>query len=209
MIWRLRWRAFEGSRLALWLWFIIAAAIPSLIDLLSGTYFANNPRYGLPALPAAYLLAGMGIACFSERTGLILLLLIVISWGDIMVTMFRQRSRSEEPFRPIAYSIAAHNTPSDLVLVHSIPSGVLGIARYSNKSSDVGAWVQQLGQRRVPESIERLVAGRSRVFFVLAHPLGEPVPEEQWLRARSIIGSDGWRQRIKVIEFRPKTGETF
>ena len=107
----------------------------------------------LPALPAAYLLAGMGIACFAERTAAILLVLIVISWGDIMVTMFRQNSRSGEPFRPIAYSIAAHNTPSDLILVHSIPSGVLGIARYSNKSSAVGVWVEQLGQRRVPESI--------------------------------------------------------
>ena len=68
MVWRLRWRAFEGSRLMLWLWFVVAAATPSLIDLLSGTYFTNNPRYALPALPAAYLLAGMGIACFADRT---------------------------------------------------------------------------------------------------------------------------------------------
>ena len=50
-------------------------------------------------------------------------------------------------------------------------------------------WVEQLGQRRVPESIQSLIARRSRVFFVLAHPLGEPVPEEQWLRLRSIVSS--------------------
>lgn len=209
MIWRLRWRAFEGSRLALWFWFVVAAATPSLIDLFGGTYFANNARYALPALPAAYLLAGMGIACFADRIGVILLVLIVISWGDAMVSMFRQHSRSEEPFRAIAQSITAHNTPSDLIVVHSIPSGVLGMARYSNKSSDIGVWVEQLGERRVPESIQSLIAGRSRVFFVLAHPLGEPVPEEQWLRAQSNVGSDSWRQRIKVTEFRPKTGEKF
>ena len=200
MAWRLRWQTFQGSRLMLWLWFVVAAATPSLIDLLSGTYFTNNSRYALPALPAAYLLAGMGIACFADRTAAILLVLIIVSWGDVI---------SGEPFRAIAQSITAHNTPSDLILVHSIPSGVLGIARYSDKSSAVGVWVEQLGQRRVPESIQSLIAGRSRVFFVLAHPLGEPVPEEEWLRAQSIVSNDRWRQRIKVVELQPKVGESF
>jgi len=209
MVWRLRWRAFEGSRLMLWLWFVIAAATPSLVDLLGGTYFTNNPRYALPALPAAYLLAGMGIACFADRTAAILLVLIFISWGNVILNMFRQNARSGEPFRAVAQSVTAQNTPLDLILVHSIPSGVLGLARYSEKSSAIGVWVEQLGQRRVPESIQNLIAGRSRVFFVLAHPLGEPVPEEQWLRLRSIVSHDGWRQRIKVTEFRPKAEGTF
>ena len=55
-----------------------------------------------------------------------------------MVTMFRQNSRSEEPFRAIAQSITAHNTPSDLILVHSIPSGVLGMARVQRQ--EFGHW---------------------------------------------------------------------
>ena len=121
------------------------------------------------------------LPALADRTAAILLVLIVISWGDVTFSMFRQNSRSGEPFRAIADSIAAQITPSDLILVHSIPSGVLGIARYSNKSSAVGVWVEQLGQRRVPESFQGSCR-RSRVFFVLAHPLGEPVPEEQWLR---------------------------
>jgi len=207
--WRLRWQAFQGSRLMLWLWFFVATGTPFLIDLISGTYFINNARYALPALPAAYLLAGMGIACFADRTAIIVLVLIVISWADVVVTMFRQNARSGEPFQAIAQSITAHNTPADLILVHSIPSGILGIARYSDKSSAIGVWVEQLGQRRVPESIQGLIAGRSRVFFVLAHPLGEPVPEEEWLRAQSIVSSDRWRQRIKVVELQPKIGATF
>jgi uncharacterized membrane protein len=209
MAWRLRWQAFQGSRLMLWLWFIVAAATPSLIDLLSGAYFTNNPRYTLSALPAAYLLAGMAIACLANRTTAILLVLIAVSWGDVIVTMFRHNSRSGEPLRAIAQSISGQVTPSDLILVHSIPSGVLGIARYSDKSATIGVWVEQLGQRRVPESIENLVAGRARVFFILAHPLGEPSPEEQWLRARSIVSNDRWRQRIKVVELQPKIGGSF
>ena len=58
--WRLRWQAFQGSRLMLWLWFVVAAATPSLIDLLSGTYFTNNARYALPALPGRVLTGGHG-----------------------------------------------------------------------------------------------------------------------------------------------------
>ncbi len=73
----------------------------------------------------------------------------------------------------------------------------------------IAPWVPQLGGHSGPDSMQRLVAGKSRIFYVLAHPLGESVPEEQWLRARSIVGQDGWTDRIKVIEFRPTAGGTF
>ncbi len=209
MMWRLRWRAFAGQRLMLWLWFGVAAGTPSMVDLLHGTYFANNPRYTFPALPAAYLLAAMGIACFSKRTMPVVLLLILISWSDAIVKIYRQDSRSGEPFLTVAKTVAVPANPSDLIFVHSIPSGILAMARYSDRTSMIAPWVPQLGGHSGPDSMQRLVAGKSRIFYVLAHPLGESVPEEQWLRARSIVGQDGWTDRIKVIEFRPTAGGTF
>jgi len=209
LIWRLRWSAFAGRRLMLWLWFGIAAVTPSIVDLVHGTYFANNPRYTVSALPAAYLLAGMGIACFSKRTAPVVLAMILVSWSDAIAKIYRQNSRSGEPFRAIAQAVVSDGTSSDLILVHSIPSGVLGVARYSDSNTFIAAWVQQLGKRTVPDSIQKLVAGRSRVLFVLAHPLGEPRPEEQWLRAMSVVGRDDWTERIKIIEFRPNSDGTF
>ena len=209
MAWRMRWRAFAGDRLLVWLWFLLAALIPSMVDLLRGTYLANNPRYTIAALPAAYLLAGMGFVCMSRRFALFASALILISWGESIVKLYRLDSRVGERFRAPAWALASDRTASDLIVVHSIPSGVLGVARYSNKTTPIAAWVQQLGHRSVPASIESLVRGRSRVLFVLVHPLGEPVEEEQWLRQNSKVGRDGWKDRIKVTDFRPRQGKVF
>ena len=44
----------------LWLWFVIAAATPSLVDLLSGTYFTNNPRYAIACSSGRLLTGGHG-----------------------------------------------------------------------------------------------------------------------------------------------------
>lgn len=209
MMWRQGWRTFAGQRLMIWLWFGFAAGMPSVLDLLQGTFLANNPRYTLAALPAAYLLAGMGIACFSKRTMPLVLLLIMISWSDAILKIYRQHSRGGEPFLAVAKAVAAKATPSDLIVVHSIPSGILGIARYSDGASMIAPWVRQLGRHSDPASIQRLVAGKSRVFYVLAHPLGEPISEKEWLRTRSVVDQEYSIERIKVTEFRPAAGGTF
>jgi hypothetical protein len=66
---------------------------------------------------------------------------------------------------------------------------VLGVARYLEADLPMAAWVGQLGRRRVPDDIEALVAGRPRVAFVRVHDVGEPAPEEDWLRAHaSLLG---------------------
>jgi uncharacterized membrane protein len=209
LAWRLRGRAFAGNRLLVWLWFLLAAVTPSLIDLMRRTYFANNPRYTIAALPAAYILAGMGLACLSRRIAVLVVVLVLVSWGTAILKVYRLESRVGERFRLAAQVFALDPTPSDAIIVHSIPSGVLGVARYCSKTTPIAAWVQQLGQRTVPQSIASLVRGKSRIFFVLVHPLGEPVQEEQWLRQRSIVSQDGWTERTKIVEFRPKSGETF
>ena len=68
------------------------------------------------------------------------------------------------------------NSRSDLILVHSIPSGVLGVARYANGPAPIASWVGQLGNRRMPESLGQLAAGRSRILFVKVHQVGAAGP---------------------------------
>ena len=92
------------------------------------------------------------------------------------------RGASARTVPRIAEFVSSEATPSDLVLVHSIPSGVLGIARYANPSLNITSWVQQLGNRKVPDSLLALGRGRSRLLYVKVHQLNEPAPEEEWLR---------------------------
>lgn len=206
MMWRLRSRIFAGPCLLLALWFVFVCAAPTLIDLIQHTYFTNNPRYTFVALPAAILLAAIGLSTFARRTAFVLLLLILLCWTAAIVSIYREPSRSGESFREVARMASSTDSSSDLVLVHSIPTGVLGLARYANRASSIACWIQQLGNRHVPESLQALIGGRRRVLFILAHPLEEPRPEERWLRANGVIVLEKWVDRIKVIDFRPRDG---
>ena len=113
------------------------------------------------------------------------------------------------PMRKIARAATLNSQPSDLVLVHSVPSGVLSIARYANGSAALASWVEQLGNRHVPFSVQSLAAGRSRVVFVKIHDAGAPAPEEDWLRANAIAFQESQIGLGTIVDFRPKTGMTF
>jgi hypothetical protein len=86
--------------------------------------------------------------------------------------------------------------------VHSIPSGVLGLARYMEASVPMASWVGQLGTRRVPESVVALTASRRATFLVVAHSVGEPDPERAYLEEHARLVRDDWLESVRIVEFR-------
>jgi Dolichyl-phosphate-mannose-protein mannosyltransferase len=206
---RLRLRMFGSRRLLLWLWFLAAVAGPFIIDLLQGTHAMFYSRYMLAALPAAYLLAAVGLGCLGLRIRVIVLLLVLFVWARELVSIYRKDSRSWQPLREVAGAVISNGSPSDLILVHSIPSGVLGVARYANGSAALASWVGQLGMRRMPQSLHALAAGRTRILFVKVHDVEEPAPEEDWLRANAVVFHEMRLAAATVVDFRPRDSETF
>jgi hypothetical protein len=94
------------------------------------------------------------------------------------------------------------------VIVHSIPTGVLGVARYLEGARPMSSWVGQLGTRRVPRDIERLVAGRAGVFWVEVESLREPAPEEAWLKRNArLVEATSNDFGGRVLHFVPQAGE--
>jgi 4-amino-4-deoxy-L-arabinose transferase-like glycosyltransferase len=205
----LRQKLFSGRSLFLWLWLIAGSVGPTAIDLLQDTYTAAFPRYAIGGVPAACLLGGIVLSSAGPRLGVALLCLVVVAWLPGLHNIYRQDSRYGEPVREIAQIISATARPSDLVLVHSIPSGVLGIARYAQTSAAFGSWVGQLGNRRVPESLKTLAHGRSRILLVKLHEVGAPAPEEDWLRANASMMNQKRSQAIDLIDFQPKRDSAF
>jgi len=206
---RFRQQLFSGRCLLLWLWLIAGCAGPTAIDLLQHTYTAAVPRYAITGVPAACLLGGIVLSLVGPRLGLALLGLVVVAWLPGLHNIYRQKSRCGEPVREIAQIISATARQSDLVLIHSIPSGVIGVARYAKTSVAFGSWVGQLGNRRVPESLKTLAHGRSRILLVELHEVGAPAPEEDWLRANASMVNQKRIQAINLIDFEPKTDGTF
>jgi Dolichyl-phosphate-mannose-protein mannosyltransferase len=209
MVWRLRAQVFSQSRLLLWLLFVATCTGPLVFDFLRHSYTMAVPRYAIAALPAAYLLAGAGLACLGQRTRVIVLVPIVLAWSPNVLSIYHDRSRNWQPIREVSHSVCANSSSSDLILIHSIPSGVLGIARYADGPAELASWVGQLRTRRVPESIHKLAAGRTRILFVRMHEVREPAPEEDWLRANAVVSHETRLGSARIIDFRPLHAETF
>ena len=209
MVWRLRSRVFNSRLLLLWLLFAAACATPLAFDLVQHTYTTAYPRYAIAALPAAYLLAAAGLACLDRRIRIVMLILIVLAWVPNLLSIYYSQSRALRPICEIARAASANSRTSDLILVHSVPSGVLGVARYVSGSAPLASWVGQLGTRRVPESLHALIDGRTRVVFVKVHQVREPAPEENWLRANALVFQETQFRIGVVVDFRPQHAETF
>jgi mannosyltransferase len=190
-----------GGRDLLWLWAVAACTGPVVFDLLRGTSTSLISRYALAGMPAGMLLLALALGALRAEVAAAALMLLVATWAPGLRDVFRHRSRAGEPYRQVADRVGAWAGPRDLILVHSIPSGVLGIARYLEADAPMAAWVGQLGRRRVPRDVESLVAGRGRVALIRIHDVGEPAPEESWLRANATVLGERRVESAVVVYF--------
>jgi 4-amino-4-deoxy-L-arabinose transferase-like glycosyltransferase len=206
---RLGRRLFTGERGLVWLWVAAACTGPVVFDLMRGTNTSAIPRYALAGLPGVLVLAAVGLGRLRPAVRVAVLLAILLAWSPGVRTLLHLPYRQYEPYRQVAASLNATITADDLVLVHSIPSGVLGIARYLNGATMMASWVGQLSQRRVPADAEALTQGRAQVILVTIHEVGEPAPEEAWLQAHARLVDESRRQAARVSVFRPIAGDRF
>jgi hypothetical protein len=169
-----------------------------------GTHATLFPRYVLAGLPAGLALTAMALGRVPPVLRVGLLALIVVAALPADRALFTKPARYNHEFRQIATDLRAAGPATDVVaLVHSTPSGVLGVSRYADREARIASWVGQLRQRRVPESLHTLMGGYVTVVFIMIHAVGEPAPEEDWLRANATVVSDVRRGGARLVTFRP------
>jgi 4-amino-4-deoxy-L-arabinose transferase-like glycosyltransferase len=189
-----RRRGEWGPRALPGLWIAASCLGPLLFDLLCHSRSAIISRYAWPALPAAALLVGMLGVRLAARPRRILAAVLLIAWLPGYWRMFRPIPRHGDSFREAGAVLRQWARPGDVVIVHSIPSGVLGLTRYLGDRPAVASWVGQLGRRRVPADTEILTTGERRVALVEVHELQAPAPEEVWLRENArLVGAQELR----------------
>lgn len=201
---RSRVSRLQDPVMLVWLWVAATCVGPVALDLVRGTGTARFSRYALAGMPAAMLLMGVALKQLSVRARLIALACLVVACAHGDAELLSTSNRQAEPYREIAESINASSGPSDLVLVHSIPSGVLGIARYLRPDVRVASWVGQLQQRRVPDDVTALTEGASRVVLVTIHEVGAPAAEEAWLRAHATVVEERQQNAGRIVIFAAK-----
>jgi mannosyltransferase len=192
---RTRPRGIFGRRTRL-AWFWILGSIFGLVafDLLRGTSVSLVSRYAVLGLPAAMLLAAVAVTRFPPRTAVVLAGLVGLAWLSGIRDSFTPLARPHQPFPAIAAHLADASQRPDVVLVHSIPTGVIGLARYLPAEIPLASWIVQLEGRSAPEDLARLLEGHCRAALVKVHDLGRRSPAEEWLRAHALlVDSARWR----------------
>jgi 4-amino-4-deoxy-L-arabinose transferase-like glycosyltransferase len=207
--WRWRMQVFAGPKLMVWLWFLAAALGPLIADAGRGTYVAAYLRYSSAAMPAACLLGGLVLSSWRDLVTWGGIFLIGVCWVPSVAGIYLSRSRSGQQNADVAKHVAEYGGPGDLILVHSIPTGAIGLARYTRTPGAFATWVGQLGQRKVPESLLTLLAGRTHVYLVKIHTVGEPAPEEAWLRENANLVKEKQLGDAFITEFEPRGSERF
>jgi 4-amino-4-deoxy-L-arabinose transferase-like glycosyltransferase len=213
------WLALRGSvrglfarrPLLLWGWLAAACAGPLVFDLLRHTTTSDVPRYVLSGLPAAVLLAGIAISQLPPPIDLAFLGTVLLTWvPGIRAIAAAKAPRPWEPYSEVAARLESWARPGDVVLVRSIPSGVIGVARYLRREIPLASWVGQLGSRELPADLEHLLQGRRRLAVATIHDLGAPNEIEPWLQMHArLAGRETFpSSRAEVLYFEPANGET-
>ncbi len=185
-------------------WVLAAVLGPVLFDLWRHTNASLVARYALAGLPGAMMLVGLAMKRLRGWTYPAFLVASLVLWLPAIRDVFAEPSRPFEPFPELAARVESSAGPSNLIIVHSIPSGVLGVARYLESGTPLVSWVPRLGLRGVPADLDALLDGRCGVTLVKVHDLGDPSPAEAWLRRHATLAGD---ERItaftEILEFRP------
>lgn len=209
------WAWFSPPRTLLWGWVLAPCVGLVLFDQWRKTYVVAVPRYALAGLPAALLLLGWGLGQLRRRLRWLLLGLIVLLCLVSVRRMYLNSSRALSPYRQVGSLVVEEARANDLILVHSIPSGVAGIARYLEAAGDLpegvgfASWVGQLGQREVPADLLRLAAGRERIIVVTIHAVGEAATQVEWLQDNAVLTAERRIQTARIYTFVPRAGERF
>jgi 4-amino-4-deoxy-L-arabinose transferase-like glycosyltransferase len=178
---------FDRDRLLLWAWVLAAVLGVFVFDILRGTSASYLTRYALAGFPAAMLLVALAVQQLPARARSGFLVLMVLGWSAGAWPLLTRPARPGAAYGTLSQALQARLTPSDLVLVHSVPSGVIALSRYLAPKTTVASWVAPLAQRGVPDDLEGLLRGRHRVALVQVHHLSQPAPVEPWLRQHASL----------------------
>lgn len=173
---------FERDRLLLWAWVLAAVLGVFVFDILRGTSASYLTRYALAGLPAAMLLVSLAVEPLPSRARSGFLALLVLAWSAGAWPLITRSARPGAAYGTLARALETRLSPSDLVLVHSVPSGVIALSRYLDPELPLASWIAPLARRKVPDDLETLLPGRRRVALVQVHHLSQPAPAEAWLR---------------------------
>jgi hypothetical protein len=193
----------------LWAWALFPCIGLLAVDLFLDTHTSLIARYALAGLPAGLLLIAMALSAQTRSANWLFVAALALAWSPALFMMIEGPPRPVHPFPEMAADIKARLGESDLVIVRSIPGGVVGLARYLDPSTLLASRAVRLHDRDPDTDMPALLRGRCLVALVIAHDLGDPSPQLDWLErqakpVRTVTFSEAPLAEIRY--FRPPQG---
>lgn len=135
-------------------------------DLTRGMSLLKTERYVIAALPAALAALACAVLHLRQTVRYAVLLLVILVWSSKIAPMATGQVRPNEPYNDLAAAID-RLTP-DLVILNSIPSGVLGLARYLRSDLEIAPILPML-RNVTSDHVDRWIISKCRVAFIDAH----------------------------------------
>lgn len=156
------------------------------------------------------LLAALLLSQLPPKLHAVALSALLLAWLPGALALTRGDPRSWEPYRKAGARLMSWAQPGDVVVIHSVPPGVVGLARYVKRDIPLVSWVEGLGLRQ-SGGMPSLMAGHRRVALVKIHDMRVPSPAEAWLREHArLIRRDLFdKSGAAVLYFEPLNGATF
>ncbi len=193
-----RFVALRSTHLLL-LWLAASMAGLIMFDLIQDTYARQHSRYAFVALPAALLLLAAALARLPYVARAIAMVALLGLWGTGILRL-NVRNRGDNPFSTAAASINAGGGAERVVVVHAIPTMVMGYARYVDERTLMLDWVEAHGTRTVERDAAGIAAVAPRVTLVKSPP-ARVVPEETWFTSRAASVSRSRGVGYEIVDF--------
>lgn len=167
------WRRRGASAgLLLLLGFVVPVGFIMGLDWIRATRQVTVPRYLLPAAPAMYLALASAVGFVSRwaRVVVVAALCGILVVGGIWQMTVREPQW--QPFDVVGRYLSDHVAPNDLVVIRSIPSGVVATCGHLDPDLMVGAMTRDLDESSCRSRVQRLLAertGNGSVWLVVAH----------------------------------------
>ena len=197
---RLRLQAVNWRPVLPCMWFAASVFGVILFDVLRGTHASLVTRYVVPGLPALFLVIAFAMSRMRRDVAALAVLLVAMGWGWNLYQVLRIPLQSLQPFSEIASHIDEHATPGDVVIVRSIPAGVLALTRYMKTETPVLSWVEQSGVHG-EKDLERVMQSFCRIVLLSIHSVDRNTVEP-FLRAHSSNVTEVQVRDVPVLYFR-------
>lgn len=216
---KLPWSFCSGQRTLVWAWLLAPCVGVFLFDFVQNTYTASVTRYVLSAMPAAFVLVGLALSRLDRRSQLVFFSLIVALSLAGDRRLYLAEARVGQPYLKVVHLLENDVQTSDIVIVHSVPSGVVGLARYlkalddGKNSVNMVSWVEGLGRRHVPDDVIAFAGGHSRIILVRIHDSiyerVDRLDEQRWLEQNARLTKTRRIGTATICYFEPKNATRF